>query len=208
MPAPHQASAATSPYAAAPYAERGTPNSTEYPELSAVWHPVRGQVTAPRASRRRGRRTRRTPPRRGPRRGAGAAGGWSPGPGAWGGFFVAGSSSATLGEARRLRRRRGRGATTRDETRTIGRARCWTAEASRRARRPRDAGGAEAKRDATRARARPRGDARRASMPRGRPRGPSWRLRYPDMERSKTLGGVHGSSSCQVSAFLLLLDHV
>jgi hypothetical protein len=47
MPAPHQASAATSPYAAAPYAERGTPKSMEYPDESAVWHPVSGHVTAP-----------------------------------------------------------------------------------------------------------------------------------------------------------------
>ena len=47
MPAPHQVSAATPKYAAAPYADRGTPKSSEYPELSAVWHPVSGHVTSP-----------------------------------------------------------------------------------------------------------------------------------------------------------------
>ena len=46
-PAPHQHSAATRPYATAPYALRGWPNSIEYPEDSAVWQPVRGQVTLP-----------------------------------------------------------------------------------------------------------------------------------------------------------------
>jgi hypothetical protein len=47
MPAPHHVSAATPKYAAAPNADKGTPKSSEYPELSAVWHPVSGHVTSP-----------------------------------------------------------------------------------------------------------------------------------------------------------------